>query len=79
MRIIVALLAFALAGCLTWLLLIEAENVERRTVFWVMRVVARALLILTALMVAGFFFVGGPDLPRQGVHLALRWRLPAVT
>ena len=58
-----ASLGMAIAGCLIWLLLNEAGNIDRRSSFWVARVVGLAVLILILLMVAIFLLLGGPMLP----------------
>jgi hypothetical protein len=53
----------AIAGCLIWLLLIEAGNIDRRSSFWVTRLAGHAVLILILLMVAIFLLIDDPLLP----------------
>ena len=58
-----SILGMAIAGCLIWLLLIEAGNIDRRSSFWVARVAGLVVLILILLMVAIFLLIGGQMLP----------------
>ena len=63
MRIALGLFSIAgmaLAGCLIWLLLIEAGNIDRRSSFWVTRVAGLVVLILLLLMVAIFLLIDDP-------------------
>jgi hypothetical protein len=53
----------AIAGGLTWLLLGEAGNTERRIGSWLARVVGLVDLILLLLFFAAFLLAGGPTLP----------------
>ena len=60
MHIAMGLLGIVLAGCLIWLLLIEAGNRKRSMISWAAWVAALSALSITALMLAAFLFVGGP-------------------
>jgi hypothetical protein len=62
--ILMSVLILTTAGGLTKLLLIEADNTERRFSFWLARIVGLADLILLLLFFAAFLLLGGLTLPR---------------
>jgi hypothetical protein len=54
-----SILGMAIAGGLIWLLLKEADDIDRRSIFWLARFVGLVVLILILLMVAIFLLLGG--------------------